>query len=55
MWTFIRGNLASILVLLAVALLVGGSVWSLVREKNRGGACGGGCAGCPHAGKCKGH
>ena len=51
MWTFIRGNLASILVLLAVALLVGGSVWSLVR----GGACGGGCAGCPHAGKCKGH
>ena len=47
-------NLATILVLIAVVLIVGGSVYSLVRENRKGSACGG-CAGCPNAGKCRGH
>ncbi len=41
------------LVLLAVALAVAAAVWSLRKGKKNGqNACGGGCGGCPMAGRC---
>ncbi len=35
--------------ILALAVL---ALWFYRRQKKAGKTCGGGCAGCPHAGKC---
>lgn len=52
--SWITANLANILILAALAAIVGLIVRSLVR--NRGAACSGcsGCSGCPSAGGCAG-
>lgn len=36
-------------------VLIGYGVWlavKLIRNRKKGGGCGGGCAGCPYAGSC---
>ena len=53
MFEWIGKNLATIITLLIVLALVGGSIAILVRNKKKGRtSCGCGCANCPMAGKC---
>lgn len=57
MLQFISDNLATILVGLAVAALLALSLWAMHCGKKKhahDGGCGGGCCGCPYAGKCHG-
>lgn len=51
MLSFMLNHVGSALVALAVALVAGLAIASLVRRKRAGG-CGGGCAGCSNAGVC---
>lgn len=51
MLSFMLNHAGSALVALAVALVAGLAIASIVRRKRAGG-CGGGCAGCPNAGVC---
>lgn len=53
MLSFLLENLATTLITLALALIVGLVVAGLVRRKRAGGGgCGCGCEGCPNAGAC---
>ncbi len=53
---FILENLASIIVLIVVAVIVGTIVFKLIRDKKAGKcSCGCGCNGCPNSGNCHGH
>lgn len=48
MLAFFQENAATILVGLAVAALLGLALWSILRDRKRGGhaCCGGDCSGC---------
>lgn len=55
MLTFLNEDLPNILVGLAVLLLLGLSLGSMIasrRRVKRAGGCGGGCCGCPYSGSC---
>ena len=57
MLQFILDHLATLLVGLAVAALLALSLCAMRRDKKKyahEGGCGGGCCGCPYAGKCHG-
>ena len=57
MLQFILDHLATLLVGLAVAALLALSLCAMRRDKKKHaheGGCGGGCGGCPYAGKCNG-
>ena len=57
MLQFILDHLATLLVGLAVAALLALSLCAMRRDKKKHaheGGCGGGCGGCPYAGKCHG-
>lgn len=57
MLQFILDHLATLLVGLAVAALLALSLCGMRRDKKKHaheGGCGGGCCGCPYAGKCHG-
>lgn len=57
MLQFILDHLATLLVGLAVAALLALSLCAMRRDKKKPaheGGCGGGCCGCPYAGKCHG-
>lgn len=51
---WLADNLPSLLVLAAVAVLVFGLVYSLVKSKKAGKSSCAGCSGCAMAGKCHG-
>ena len=40
-----------IIILLTVAVLIGGAVWKIIRDKKKGVPCSG-CSSCPMAGSC---
>lgn len=50
MLSFLMENLATTLITLALALIVGLVTAGLVRSRRAGGDCG--CEGCPNAGAC---
>ena len=53
MLTWVQANWVTILVVAAVAALIAGAVFSLVRDKKKGKcACGSACEHCAMAGKC---
>lgn len=52
MLSFLMENLATTLITLALALIVGLVTAGLVRSRRAGGDCGCGCEGCPNAGAC---
>lgn len=56
MLAFLKDNLSTVLVGLAVLLLLSAALWSMVAARRRarrsGSACAGGCACCPYAGRC---
>lgn len=55
MLDWLSGNLATILICLALAGIVVGIVVSMVRNRKRGrSSCGCGCSDCPMSGSCGG-
>lgn len=53
---FILENLASIIVLIVVAVIVGAVVVKMIKDKKAGkSSCSCGCKGCPNSGNCHGH
>lgn len=53
---FITENLASIIVLIVVAVIVGAIVIKMVKDKKAGkSSCSCGCKGCPNSQNCHGH
>ncbi len=56
MWTWLVGNIATILIGLVLALIVAAIIVYLVRNKRKGkSSCGCGCQGCPMSGSCHKH
>lgn len=55
MWNWLAGNLATVLICLALVGVVTAIVAHLIRTKKRGGSgCGCGCGCCPMSGSCGG-
>ncbi len=49
----LQGNLSTVLIGAALALLLGGIVWGMVRKKRKGeSSCGCGCSDCAMNGAC---
>ncbi len=56
MFGFITENLASIIVFVIVAVIVGTVVVKMIKDKKAGkSSCSCGCKGCPNSGNCHGH
>ena len=53
MASWLTQNIGTILISLLLALIVGGIVYSMIKDKRKGrSSCGCGCANCAMAGKC---
>ena len=52
MLNFLMENLATTVIALIVALIVGAIAIHLVRKQKKDGGCPGGCDGCPNHGAC---
>ncbi len=53
MIAWITQNVGTILITLLIVLIVGGIIFSMIRNKRKGrSTCGCGCANCAMAGKC---
>ncbi|MBO4680553.1 MAG: FeoB-associated Cys-rich membrane protein [Clostridiales bacterium] len=53
MASWLTQNIGTILISLMLALIVGGIVYSMIKDKRKGrSSCGCGCANCAMAGKC---
>jgi hypothetical protein len=51
-----KNMLGTTLTILIPAVVIAYGVWlavRLIRNRKKGGCCGGGCAGCPYAGGCR--
>ncbi len=45
-------NFPTVLILIALTAVISLAVWSIMRNRKKGGACGCGCASCPMSGQC---